>query len=99
MAEQNHTDVPSADVDVQKQKPEKECWEELCNAVVLQAVDDYRRLVKRLLRTDDDNKVARLKKRKRELETFFRSDWFNMFTTLDGKMILKKLQEEMDGDD
>lgn len=99
MAKRNHADAPSNDVDLRKSKPEQDCWEDLCNAVVLKAVDDYRRLTKRLKRANNEKRIASIKQGKRELEKFFCSDWFNMFTTLDGKMILKRLQEEADGDD
>lgn len=99
VAKRNHADIPNTHADDWEVKPEQECWEDMCNAVVLQAVGDYRRLMKKLKRADNKERIAELEQGKRELETFFCSDWFNMFTMLDGKMILKRLQEEVDGND
>ena len=52
----------------------------LANAIILQAVNDYR---------------ARSDKRTiGEIERFFRSEWFAMLTKLDGEALLEKLREE-----
>lgn len=72
----------------------------LGNAVVLQAVKDYRSARKRLSRLPKSNK-KRVSERRiqaeemiRDCEEFFQSERFNVFSALDGKILLEKLQEE-----
>ena len=58
-------------------------YEELANAIVLQAVNDYR--------------LARKKKESAKqvaLVQFFRSKWFAMLTNIDGRLLEQKLKEE-----
>lgn len=66
-------------------------WESLANAIILQAVKDYREARKkhrkRLKNEDAKLMIA-------DCEAFFRSDWFRDLTELDGEMLLRKLQEE-----
>lgn len=68
-------------------------YEALGNAVVLQAVKDYRRAYKRLMRHPKDHQAERDVD---EIEQFFTSDHFNTFTELDGTMLLHRLQDEME---
>lgn len=55
-------------------------YDELANAIVLQAVRDYRLHSNR-------NELAKL-------EEFFRSGWFSSLTSLDPELLLAKLKEE-----
>lgn len=55
-------------------------YDELANAIVLQAVRDYRLHSNR-------NELARL-------EEFFRSGWFSSLTSLDPELLIARLQEE-----
>lgn len=57
-------------------------YEELANAIVLQAVKDYREALK-----DEEGKITRL-----EVETFFRSNWFKLLTNIDPEMLIEKLK-------
>ena len=66
-------------------------YEALANAVILQAVRD-RRDACRINRSYPEN-FAEERKRK-DIERFFRSDWFSVLTNLDGRLLLRKLQEE-----
>lgn len=66
--------------------------EALGNAVVLQAVKDYREAVKKLSR-GKKNVVAEATKN--ECERFFKSTYFNIFTQLDGKVLLSQLEKEV----
>ena len=66
-------------------------YENLANAIVLQAVKDYREARKKLKKRKK-NEDAKLMVE--DCESFFRSDWFKALTNLDGEMLLKKLQEE-----
>lgn len=67
---------------------ENECYYELSQAIVLQAVEDY----KKALRKEDVEDLRML----RDCERFFNSQWFVSLTDLDGKRILTKLKEEFD---
>lgn len=67
-------------------------YEKLANAIVLQAVKDYRTALKRVTRQrkDKDGLAA-----KNECERFFRSDWFGILTGIDPEMLMRKLQMEV----
>ena len=66
-------------------------YEKLANAIILQAVKDYRTARKKLKKYPK-NKDAKLMVE--DCERFFRSDWFAALTGIDGQLLLKKLQEE-----
>ena len=66
--------------------------EALGNAVVLQAVKDYRDAVKKLSRGKVNHTGEQTK---HECETFFESQYFNLFTSLDGKALLSRLKREV----
>lgn len=55
-------------------------YEELANAIVLQAVKDYRL-------HDDEQELA-------SIERFFRSGWFGTLTSINPKMLISKLRKE-----
>ena len=67
-------------------------YEALGNAVVLQAVKDYRDAVHKLSR-GKKNTIAEFMKQ--ECERFFKSPYFNVFTQLDGKALLSQLEKEV----
>lgn len=67
-----------------------ECYETLANAVILQAVKDYR-MAYRKHRKNPAEKAALYEME--SLERFFASEWFNMLTDADGRIILKKIRE------
>ena len=64
----------------------------LANAIILQAVKDYRDALKKLSR-GRANKDAEIKKQ--EILNFFRSDWFGVLTEIDPEMLIHKLDEEV----
>ena len=68
-------------------------YENLANAVVLQAVKDYRDAARKLSR---GKKNIMAEQRKTECETFFKSQYFNVFTDLDGNALLSKLEKEVE---
>jgi hypothetical protein len=68
-------------------------YENLANAIILQAVRDYRTALK-CLKANPRNKTALADKD--EVERFFRSDWFSVLTSVDGEMLIRSLQEEVD---
>jgi hypothetical protein len=55
-------------------------YEELANAIVLQAVKDYRL-------HDDERELA-------SIERFFRSDWFGTLTSVNPEILISKLRKE-----
>ena len=55
-------------------------YEELANAIVLQAVKDYRL-------TDDEAELA-------EIERFFRSGWFGVLSKVDPEYLIRNLRTE-----
>ena len=66
-------------------------YEELANAIVLQAVTDYRKVLKLLKEHPKSIDANRMKK---ECVNFFNSQWFSALTNLNGKVLLKKLDKE-----
>ncbi len=68
-------------------------YERLANAIIIQAVKDYRVALKGL-KADKKNSAARSIKRK--VERFFRSEWFEMLTDADGEKLLRSLKQEVE---
>lgn len=68
-------------------------YENLANAIILQAVKDYRVALK-CLKVNPRNKTALADKE--EIESFFRSGWFSVLTSVDGEMLIRSLQMEVD---
>lgn len=68
-------------------------YENLANAIILQAVRDYRVDLK-ALKANPRNRDA-LDDRK-GIERFFRSQWFTVLTSIDGGMLIRSLREEVD---
>lgn len=66
-------------------------YENLANAIVLQAVKDWRSVARTLKKR---SRYEPAKQMKEECERFFRSDWFEALTDVDGRIILKKLKQE-----
>lgn len=75
---------------------------ELGNAVVEMAVQDYRWAKRTLERLPKSNRKKVKEQREKaeamklDCERFFNSDHFNIFTQLDGKALLEKLEQETD---
>ena len=67
-------------------------WEALTQAIILQAVEDYRKC-RRLVRRKPDQKAAQAMIR--EVEQFFRSRWFCQLADVDGVKILEELKKEV----
>lgn len=68
-----------------------ESYENLANAIILRAVEDYRDALKKL---KINPKYQPALKMKEECEQFFLSEWFTILTPLDGAALLRKLKEE-----
>lgn len=61
----------------------------LANAIVLQAVRDYREA----LRKQPDHPIA-ARNGIKDCEEFFRSEWFTLLTKLNGETLILKLRKE-----
>lgn len=59
-------------------------YEELANAIILQAVKDYQL-------TDDERELQ-------EIERFFRSGWFGVLSKVDPEFLIKELRKEKQND-
>ena len=68
-------------------------YEELANAVVIQACEDYKRVY--VCHLCGNGKGKRIQKQLKELEAFFRSDWYKTLTEVDGEYLMQRLQEEV----
>lgn len=68
-------------------------YENLANAIILQAAKDYRMALKSL-KANPRNRTAMSDKD--EIERFFRSGWFSVLTSVDGEMLIRSLQMEVD---
>ncbi len=68
-------------------------YENLANAIILQAVKDYRVALK-CLKANPRNRTAAADRV--EIERFFRSRWFTILTSVDGEMLIRSLQMEVD---
>lgn len=70
-------------------------YENLANAIIIKACDDYRVALKRVQRNPDsklaiDDALS--------LEKFFCSLWYQALTTVDGEFLIRKIRAEiMDG--
>ena len=58
----------------------QENYEKLANAIIVQAVRDYRNCCNYQMKCS--------------IERFFRSDWFMVLTNLDGEMFIRRLRAE-----
>lgn len=70
-------------------------YAQLAAAVVLQAIDDYRALGKKIKKANDDQKSI-IKGKMKSISRFFLSDWFAVLSDLDGTNILVMLSKEVD---
>ena len=69
-----------------------EPYEELANAVILQAVRDWRSSAGKLKRHPENSAARQVTD---ECERFFLSERFSVLTRADGKIILRRLKEEI----
>ena len=71
-----------------------EAYQEVANAIVLQAVTDYRNALmgKSYCGKSAEDVVS-------ELESFFRSTYFALLTKVPGVLLIEKLREEVEDED
>lgn len=68
-------------------------WEGLANAIIRQAVADYRAACKKIRSGKDRKHEA--ERVKQECLRFFRSGWFGTLTNLDPEYLITRLDSEM----
>ena len=69
-----------------------DCYQNLANAIILQAVKDYKKVLRRLARNPQNQDAQREKKR---LERFFFSQWYGVLTDLDPKLLISGVMKRM----
>lgn len=67
-------------------------YEQLANAIILQAVTDYRSALKKIKRNPKNKDVIDEALR---IECFLRSAWFSHLTSVDGEYLIRRLQDEV----
>ena len=70
-----------------------ECYENLANAIILQAVKDYKTVLFRL-EDHPNNRDAQFEKKR--LEGFFHSNWYNTLTDLDACTLISGVQARVE---
>ncbi len=74
----------------QRIKPIDDCYKDLANAIVVQAADDYRRIIRgKKLRNG-----YTYKDEKKKLIAFFKGGWCQLLTNVPGREILNRLDKE-----
>ena len=67
-------------------------YEQLANAIILQAVKDYRDALKKMKKRPHYDPA---KDMIAEVERFFHTDWYRELTSVDGNILIKKLKSEV----
>ena len=67
-------------------------YERLANAIVLQAVADYRVVLKKIKAHPKNREAIN---EALEIEKFFRSGWYSILTDVDGEYLIRRLQDEI----
>jgi len=69
-------------------------YEQLANAIILQAVKDYRDALKKMKKRP---RYDPAKDMIDEVERFFHTDWYRELTSVDGNFLIEKLRSEVRG--
>ena len=66
-------------------------YEALANAIVLQAVNDYRAVLKKVKKNPNHRTAL---DEALQIERFFRSQWYQVLTSVDGEYLINRLRRE-----
>ena len=66
-------------------------YENLANAIILRAVEDYREALRDL---EVNPRYPLALRTVSDVERFFRSGWYKTLTSVDGEYLIQKLREE-----
>lgn len=67
-------------------------YEALANAIVLQAVNDYRVALKKVKKNPNNRDAL---DEALQIERFFRSQWYQVLTSVDGEYLINRLRREV----
>lgn len=67
-------------------------YERLANAIILQAVSDYRAALKKIKAHPKNKETI---SEALEIGRFFRSGWYSQLTSVDGEYLIRRLQDEV----
>ena len=70
----------------------EDSYERLANAIILQAVTDYRTALKKIRKNPGNRDAIDEALR---IERFFRSGWYSQLTSVDGEYLIRRLREEI----
>lgn len=76
-----------------KEEANYDPYEELANAIVIQACNDYKKAYKQSLRRNGG--MVDFNPELEELEEFFHSDWYKQLTEVDGEYLMERLKDEV----
>lgn len=67
-------------------------YEKLTNAIVLQAVSDYRAALKNVKKNPKNRDAIN---GALQIEKFFQSEWYQVLTSVDGEYLIDRLRKEV----
>lgn len=67
-------------------------YEALANAIVLQAVNDYRAALKKVKKNPNNREAL---DEALQIERFFKSQWYQVLTSVDGEYLINRLRREV----
>lgn len=70
--------------------PIEDAYDHLAKSIVIQAIEDYRRVLHGIPLFRGGNYM----KHRKEIERFFRSEWFSMLCDWDGITLMKTVKEQ-----
>ena len=73
-------------------KAEEIQYDKLADAIVLQAVKDYRALLRKWKKNINNREIMR---ELSKIEKFFRSEWYLLLTNVDPEFLIEKLRKEI----
>ena len=67
-------------------------YEALANAIILQAVNDYRAALKKVKKNPSNREAL---DEALQIERFFKSQWYQVLTSVDGEYLIDRLRKEV----
>ena len=67
-------------------------YEKLANAIILQAVSDYRAALNKVKKNPKNRDAI---DEALQIEKFFRSEWYQVLTAVDGEYLIDRLRKEV----
>lgn len=67
-------------------------YENLANAIIVKACDDYRAALKKVKRNPNNREVVQ---EAFVIEKFFKSGWYRALTSVDGEYLIERIRKEV----